>query len=207
MRSTPDVSQSPGPLPIPVGRRIFHLIAASSTTLLALVMPEHAYMPLIGGGALLGLVLDCSRPRLSALNRLFLGIFRPILKQSETTEITGATWFLVAAFFTFYFFGPPVAIPVLMFVAVGDPAAALVGAHFPGPRLWNKSPAGAVAFVAASLGSWAILSALGFGSWTWPVVIAAVIAAAVELTPLPADDNLTVPLIAGAVMTLANALS
>ena len=122
---------SPAPAPIPVGRRIFHLIAASATTLLALVMPEHAYMPLIGGGALLGLVLDCSRPRLSALNRLFLGIFRPILKQSETTEITGATWFLVAAFFTFYFFGPPVAIPVLMFVAVGDPAAALVGGPFP----------------------------------------------------------------------------
>ena len=195
---------SPAPAPIPVGRRIFHFIAASSTTLLALVMPEHAYMLLIGGGTLLGLVLDCSRPRLSALNRLFLGIFRPILKQSETTEITGATWFLVAAFFTFYFFGPPVAIPVLMFVAVGDPAAALIGAHFPGPRLGNKSPAGAVAFVAASLVAWAILSALGFGSWTWPVVISAVVAAAVELAPLPADDNLTVPLIAGAVMTLAH---
>ena len=191
--------------PIPVGRRVFHLIAASATTLLALVMPEHAYMLLIGGGALLGLVLDCSRPRLSVLNRLFLGIFRPILKQSETAGITGATWFLIAAFFTFYFFGPPVAIPVLMFVAVGDPAAALVGARFPGPRLWNKSPAGAVAFVAVSLGAWAILSALGFGSWTWPVAIAAAVAAAVELAPLPADDNLTIPLIAGAAMTAATA--
>ena len=200
-------NESPGPAPIPVGRRIFHLIAASATTLLALVLPEHAYMLLIGSGALLGLVLDCARPRIGGLNRLFLGIFQPILKQSETTEITGATWFLVAAFFTFYFFGPQVAIPVLMFVAVGDPAAALVGAHFPGPRLWNKSPAGAVAFVAVSLAAWAILSALGFGSWTWPVVIAAVVAATVELAPLPADDNLTVPLIAGAVMTLANALS
>ena len=197
------MNESSGPTPIPVGRRIFHLIAASSTTLLSLVMPEHAYMLLIGGGGLLGLVLDCGRPRLGRLNRLFLGIFRPILKQSETTEITGATWFLVAAFFAFYFFGPQVAVPVLMFVAVGDPAAALVGARSPGPRLWNKSPVGSAAFIAASLGVWAIISVLGYGGWSWPVIIAAILAAIVELAPLPADDNLTIPLIAGAVMTAA----
>lgn len=198
------MDQSSGPAPIPVGRRVFHLIAASATTLLALVIPEHAYMLLIGSGALLGLVLDCSRPRLSALNRLFLGIFRPILKQSETTEITGATWFLVAAFFTFYFFGPPVAIPVLMFVAVGDPAAALVGARLPGPRIWGKSPAGSVAFIGFSLAAWAIIAGLGFGAWSWVIVIAALVAAIAELAPLPMDDNLSVPLISGAVMTLIN---
>ena len=197
------MNESPGPAPVPVGRRIFHLIAASATTLLALVMPEPAYMLLIGAAALLGLVLDTSRPRLDWLNRLFLGIFRPILKGAETTEITGATWFLVAAFFAFYFYGPGVAIPVLMFLAVGDPTAALVGTRFPGPRFWGKSPAGALAFVAASLAVWAVLVALGFGAWSWAIVAAAAVAAIVEMLPLPADDNLTVPLIAGAFMTLA----
>ena len=187
---------------IPIARRIFHLVAASSTTLLALLMPEPAYMALVGGGALLGLALDTARPRLGWLNRWFLGIFRPILKPSETTEITGATWFLVAAFFAFYFFGPHVAVPVLLFVAVGDPMAALVGARVPGPRLWNKSPVGSLAFIAASLTVWAILSGLGYGGWSWAVVVAAVVAAVVELAPLPADDNLTIPLIAGAIMTL-----
>ena len=197
------MNESPGPAPIPVGRRIFHVVAAGFTTLLALAIPEHAYMLLVGGGALLGLALDSARPRLAPLNRVFLGIFQPILKQNETTEITGATWFLVAAFFAFYFYGPQIAIPVLMFVAVGDPAAALVGARSPGPRIWNKSPVGSVAFIAASLGVWAIMSALGYGGWSWAVVVAAVVAAAVELAPLPADDNLTIPLIAGAAMAAA----
>ena len=200
-----DQSSVAAPL-VPLARRVFHLVAVTSATLLVFVLPEHAYMLLLGSSALLGLVVDCIRHRLNVLNRLYLGILSPILKQSETTEITGATWFMIAAFFTFYFFGPEVAVPVLIFVAVGDPAAALVGVHFPGRRLWNKSPAGTVAFVAASLGVWAILSAFSLGAWSWPVVIAAVVAAAVELAPLPADDNLTVPLIAGAVMTLANAL-
>ena len=190
------------PPSVPVGRRIFHLFAASSSTLLSLAIPEHPYMLLLAAAALFSLTLDVSRPRINQLNRLYLSIFRPILKQSESTEITGATWFLIAAFFTFYFYGPAVALPALLFVAVGDPAAALVGARSPGPRLWGKSPSGGLAFIAAALTIWALLSALGFGQWSWPIIIAASVAALVELAPLPIDDNLTVPLLSGAALTL-----
>ncbi len=190
----------------PVGRRIFHLMAASGTTLLSLAIPQHVYMLLIGGGALLALAMEASRFRVGVFNRLFMLVFAPILKQSEDSQISGATWFLIAAFFSFYFYGPEVALPVLLFVAVGDPAAALVGARTPGPRFWDKSPGGGVGFVAAALAAWAVLCGLGPGEWSWAVVIAAVVAALVELSPLPVDDNLTVPLIAGAVMTLAISL-
>ena len=195
----PPAQASPTP---PVGRRVFHLIAATATTLLSLWLPEPAYMPLIGGGALLALALDTSRARLGSLNRAFLFVFTPILKETEVADITGAAWFLVAAFFTFYFFGTEIAVPVLLFVAVGDPAAALVGAHFPGPRYWGKSPGGMLAFVAAGLGVWAVVCVAGYGGWSWAVVVAAIVAALVEFAPLPLDDNLTVPLIAGGVMTL-----
>lgn len=194
------------PPPPPVGRRIFHLLAASTTTLLSLVIPEHPYLFLIGSGALLALVLDASRFRVGSFNRLFMLVFGPILKPSEVAEISGATWFLVAAFFTFFFYGPEIALPVLLFVAVGDPMAALVGTRSPGPRFWGKSPVGIVVFVVAGLTAWAIVSALGYGSWTWAVVIAAIVGALVEFAPTPVDDNLTVPLIGGAVMTLVQAL-
>lgn len=187
---------------IPVGRRVFHLVAASGTTLLVLVVPEHAYMLLIGGGALLSLAVDVARQRTALLNRVYLGILQSILKESESRQITGATYLLLAAFFSFYFFGPDVAIPVLMFVAAGDPAAALVGPHCPGPRWRGKSPFGILAFVAAALAAWAILVAAGIGAWSWAIAITAVIAAAVEFTPFPVDDNLTVPLIGGGFMVL-----
>ena len=194
----------PAPPP-PVGRRVFHLIAASSTALLSLAMAQHAYMLLIGGGALLALAVEASRLRSPRLNRLYLAVFGPILKQSESAEITGATWFLIAAFFTFFFYGPAVALPVLLFVAIGDPAAALVGSRCPGPRFRGKSPGGMVAFAAAALAVWAIVCAAGYGQWSWAIVITAVVAAAVEFTPTPIDDNMTVPLIGGAVMTAATA--
>ena len=186
-----------------MGRRIFHLVAASGATLLSLAIPEHPYMFLIGSGALIALAMEASRLRSPRLNGLYISVFGPILKQSESAEITGATWFLIAAFFTFFFYGAEIALPVLLFVAIGDPAAALVGARFPGPRFWEKSPSGIVAFIAAGLGVWAIICAAGYGQWSWAIVVAAAVAAAVEFAPTPIDDNLTVPLIGGAVMTAA----
>lgn len=190
---------------IPVGRRIFHLIAASCTTLLVLVIPEPAYMTLVGGGALLSLAVDLSRQRAGFFNRLYIGIFRSILKPAEAADITGATYLLIAIFFAFYFFGMEVALPVLMFVAVGDPVAALIGSRCPGPRVWGKSPLGSLAFVAASMAVWAILVAAGVGVWSWAVAVTAMVAATVEFAPLPLDDNLTVPLIAGGFMVAARA--
>ena len=200
------MNQSAGANPIPVGRRVFHLVAASCATLLSLVMPEPAYMTLVGGGALLSLAVDVSRQRAGFFNRAYMGIFSSILKPTEATDITGATYLLIAIFFAFYFFGMEVALPVLMFIAVGDPVAALIGPYSPGPRLWGKSPVGSLAFIAASMAVWAILVAAGFGAWSWAVVITAVVAAAVELAPIPLDDNLRVPLIAGGFMTLARAV-
>ncbi len=193
--------------PPPTWRRLFHFVAASATTLLAFAIPETQYMLILGGGALLSLALETGRFRVGWLNHLFLRVFAPILKTSETAEITGATYFFIAAFFAFYFFGPDVAIPVLLFVAVGDPVAALVGMRAPGPRLWGKSPVGSAAFIVAALAVWAVVSALGYGQWTWAMVATAFVAAAVELAPIPVDDNLTIPLIAGATMLLLTTTS
>ena len=191
--------------PPPTGRRVFHLIAASGTALLSLLIPEPAYLTLLAGGALLALALDESRRRAPRLNRAFLRIFGPILKPAEATEISGATWYLIAAFFAFHFYGPAVALPALLFVSVGDPIAALVGMRAPGPRWWGKSPIGGLAFIAAGLGIWAIVTALGYGGWSAAIIAGAIIAATVELLPIPLDDNLTVPMVAGGMMTLISA--
>ena len=46
------------------------------------------------------------------------------------------------------------------------------------------------------------MSAAGLADWTWAIVAAAAFAAAVEITPIPVDDNLTIPLLSGAFLTL-----
>ncbi|MDT8341426.1 MAG: hypothetical protein RQ751_07935, partial [Longimicrobiales bacterium] len=80
---------------------------------------------------------------------------------------------------------------------VADPAAGVVG------RLWGSRPLGkgsvqgSAAFLVAAWGALALLTADPLA-----VLPVAVAVAAVEILPLPVDDNLTIPLATGALLWL-----
>ena len=187
----------------PLGRRLFHAVAGSLPPLAGIFAPMPELVIVLAVLALGSLSLDLTRFRVSWLNRLFLRWLRLLLKSSEDRRITGATYLLVAAFLAFLLFDQAVAIAVLLFLSLGDPAAALVGRPMPGPRLFGKSPVGTLAFIGVSLLVGAALVAAGIAPFHWGLLAGAVVAGLVELAPLPGDDNLWVPLIAGAVMQLA----
>ena len=187
----------------PLGRRLFHAVAGSLPPLAGILAPMPELVVILAVLAFGSLSLDLTRFRVSWLNRLFLRWLRLLLKSSEDRRITGATYLLVAAFLAFLLFDRPVAIAVLLFLSLGDPAAALVGRPMPGPRLFGKSPVGTLAFIGVSLLVGAALVVAGIAPFHWGLLAGAVVAGLVELAPLPGDDNLWVPLIAGAVMQLA----
>ncbi len=164
-------------------------------------MPD--FVIVLGLLAASGLALDLARFRVSRLNRLFLSWLRHLLKSSEDRRVTGASYLLVATFLSFLLFDKPVAIAVLLFLSLGDPTAALVGRPMPGPRLFGKSPVGTLAFVVVSLLVSVALVRTGVAPFHWSFLAGAVAAGLVELMPLPMDDNLSVPLVAGAIMQLA----
>jgi dolichol kinase len=104
-------------------------------------------------------------------------------------------------------FQRPVAALALFYVAVGDPAAGIVGTRYGHTRLpWpkglsrTKSLEGTLAFSAAALGVALVLWAGGVYSVLWPAVAGALAAALVELLPIPIEDNVSVPLASAAVM-------
>ena len=187
----------------PLGRRLFHAVAGSLPPLAGIFAPMPELVIILAVLALGSLSLDLTRFRVSWLNRLFLRWLRPLLKSSEDRRITGATYLLVAAFLSFLLFDQAVAIAVLLFLSLGDPAAALVGRPMPGPRLFGKSPVGTLAFIGVSLLVGAALVVAGIAPFHWGLLAGAMVAGLVELAPLPGDDNLWVPLIAGGVMQLA----
>lgn len=189
-------------VPPPFWRRMFHLVIATSTTLLAYAIPDPHYLQMLGAAVVAAIALETARLRNRTVNRRFLKLFSPLLKRSEDVQMTGATHFAIAAFFCFFFFGEDIAVPVLLFQAVGDPIAALVGQRSPGPRPWGKSPVGSIAYVASALTVWAGVCALGLGEWSIELAVTAVFAAFLEFLPLPVDDNLAAPLTAGAVLYL-----
>ena len=151
---------------------------------------------------MISLGLDLMRFRMAELNRLFLRWLAPLLKHDEDRKITGASYMLVAAFIAFLTFDRQVAVLALFFLALGDPAAALVGSRMPGPRLLGKSPGGTAAFAGVSMLVVLALSLTGGVDYHWGMLVGGLVAGLVELAPLPVDDNLTIPLASGAAMQL-----
>ena len=184
----------------PIWRRLFHVIFGSSVPVAGIFAPWGWIVIAAGILAAGGLALDLARFRLSWLNRQFTHWLWPLLRREEDRRFTGATYMLVAAFIAFLFFDRDVAIPALLFLSLGDPAASLVGARMPGPRLFAKSPGGTVAFVTVALLVVAVLVSTDAVEYHWGLLLGAAIAGLVELAPLRLDDNLTIPLLSGTAM-------
>ena len=147
-----------------------------------------------------GLVLDLVRFKVGWLNAIFTRLLAPLLKEDEVAHITGATYMVIAAFLVFLIYGKDVAIPVMFFLSLGDPAAAIVGRRMPGPRLLGKSPLGTAAFYAVGCATLAVLLAANGIDHHWALWVGVAVAGLIELVSFLPDDNLAIPLLAGAVM-------
>ena len=192
--------QSGPSAPPPIWRRLFHLLAGSSIPTAAIWAPEREFLIALAVVAAGAIALDLTRFGIGPLNRIYMRWMAPLLKGEEEARMTGATHMLIAAVLVFWLFGKEVGIPVMFYLSLGDPVAAIVGRRLPGPRLAGKSPGGTLAFAATGAAIAALLVASGAVNHHWVLWPGAAIAALVELAGIPPDDNLTIPLIAGVAM-------
>ena len=190
-----------GALP-PIGRRLFHVVAGSSIPLAGIFFSETVIIWALAILAAQGLVLDLVRFRVGWLNALFMRSMAPLLKEDEAGHITGATYMLIAALIVFVLYGKEVGIPVMFFLSLGDPAAAMMGRRMPGPRILGKSPGGTAAFIGVGAIAVAVLLAADGIDHHWALWVGVAVAGVVELVSIPPDDNLAIPLLAGTAMFL-----
>ena len=186
--------------PPPAWRRLFHVVVGSTIPVAAIFLPGTVMVWALSVLAAGGLGLDLVRFKVGWLNRIFTWLLAPLLKADEAGHITGATYMLIAALLVYLLYGKEVAIPVMFFLSLGDPAAALVGRRMPGPRIRGKSPLGSAAFIGVGAGAAAALVAANGIDHHWALWVGAAVAGAAELASVPPDDNLAVPTIAGTVM-------
>ncbi len=125
----------------------------------------------------------------------FLG---SVTRPSEDRRPTGATYFFIGAFLAAILFAPVVAILSMLFMSVGDTAAAFIGQRSGRIPIGGKSLDGTLGCFIACL-----LLTLPTGL-TLPVTVGGAAAAALtELVPKPfLNDNLAIPIFSGAAMTL-----
>jgi dolichol kinase len=165
--------------------------------------------------AVVAVTLDVLRLRVPAVHRFINWVFAPIMRPEEQPAfggpvvINGATWMCVSAAVCVLLFPEPVAAAALAMLMVGDGAAAVVGRRYGRTRypFSEKSVEGSVAFFVTGL-----VAALPFGLLATPPVSllalasGAFMAALVEALPVAINDNVRVPLVAGAAMLLVHGL-
>jgi len=188
--------------PPQIGRRLFHVVAGSCIPLAGIFLSETVMIWALAILAAQGLVLDLVRLRVGWLNALFMRSMAPLLKEDEAAHITGATYMLIAALIVFVLYGKEVGIPVMFFLSLGDPAAAMMGRRMPGPRILGKSPGGTAAFIGVGAIAVAVLLATDGIDHHWALWVGVTVAGVVELVSIPPDDNLAIPLLAGTAMFL-----
>ena len=143
--------------------------------------------------------VDYFRFRIGWIQKWFRIFFSSMLRKHELEgKLTGATWAFIGATISVFLFEKDIAVLALLFMSVGDTVAALIGQQYGKIKIGKKTIEG----FAGGLVSCIFIS-IFFPSVIWINSIAgSLIASLIELSPIPVDDNLMIPLISGGMMTL-----
>jgi len=183
-------------------RRLFHSLGGAAIAISGLLLPRAVFLPVLSmavGGFVL---LDIIRFKNSRLNTWFISNFRPFLRTGETTRITGASYMGIGAILAFFCFEAQVAALSLLFLAAGDPVSGVVRVNWGTLTLKNKSLASSSACFAVCVTIGMVFSFLS-GLPVAVVILAALAATVIEATPLPVNDNITIPFVSGGVMMIS----
>jgi dolichol kinase len=184
-------------------RNLFHL----ANGLTALIFIEWVLQPtglIIMAAALAATAwsLESARRLLPALNRFLVRLFGPVIHPHERHRVNSATWYATALLVLALTSPPMVCALAVTILALGDPAAAIVGRRWGRIALINgRSLEGsATFFLVAAIASWLLMAAFYgdlAGTTRLAVALAAALAAALaELVSRRVDDNFSVPLTA-----------
>jgi dolichol kinase len=183
---------------VEIRRKLVHLSSLAFPIGYSLTSRETvlwAAVPLFLGFLAADLLRRCHGWTASVFERYFLGT---VLRERERTALMGSTYFLFSTILTVCFFSKPVAIASLFILVISDTCAAWVGRGIGRIRFSErKTLEGSLAFLVSALAIVWLTPGIGRVGG----VFAAVVATIAELLPWDVDDNLTLPLVAGAVMS------
>jgi len=178
-----------------IKRKIFHLISMMFP-LGYFVIEREILLIFIATLFVISLGMELGRIFNPRIGQYINPIFKSIMRGAEEKKISGATYLLAGAGITIYFFDKDVAIIALLLVSVSDTAAAIIGTAYGKVRLWGKTLEGSTAYFTAT----GILMMLMQSLTLEQMLVGLFTGTLVELLPIPINDNLTMPVIAGFAM-------
>ena len=180
-------------------RKIVHLATLIIPVGYALTSEETAILFLVPFFIAL-LIIDLLRHFHSGTASLFQKyFFARVLREEEKSAFMGSTYFIFSTILTILLFSKSIAIASILILILSDTAAALVGKWIGRVKIFGKTLEGSLAFLITSLLIVWIYPNLGRFSGS----LAALGATVIEVLPIKVNDNLSIPLVAGAIMVFA----
>ena len=169
-----------------------------------ILLGQFSALIIIGIVACIFIFLDILRIFHEKSDNILAERAKKVYRKEERRTFSSMTTFLVALFISILLFEKNIAIASSVFLIFGDTFGKIFGLAF-GKR-WiikdKKSVEGTLAYI----GSMIIFGYILFTSTEislWILIIGCLVAPMVELLSMGVNDNLTVPIISGAIMTLA----
>ncbi len=183
------------------GRKIYHLAGGLVISAAYIALGRERGLPALAALTAIATAIDISRlvfPRFNDLMFRRLGAF---IRDSEKHTVTGTPWYLMGMLGAYLLYSLPVAVCSIIFLACGDVSATIIGERWGTIKISGvKSLQGTIAFFLAAFICGAIAGSYWQGLPLSVVAAGALTAAVVEILPLKINDNLSIPIISGAVM-------
>ncbi|MFC1595403.1 diacylglycerol/polyprenol kinase family protein [Gemmatimonadota bacterium] len=153
---------------------------------------------LIATALTVAIVVDIVRLRWEPARRFFERLFGESLRPHERYELTGSTFMGISALVCVILFTVPIAVAALLFLTIGDSAAALVGMR------WGRTtllPGKTLEGTLACLVSCSIIGIVVPGVPFIAGITGALVASTVELLGIETiDDNFGIPILSALAM-------
>lgn len=178
--------------------------AAMAFPILSFFISKSSLITLIGTVLVIFFITDVVRILHKRVGRFFLHDIRrsiTIYKDKEQVRISSMTLFLLGCFLSFLLFERTIAFCTMVFLIFGDLSAKMLGLAYGKHKLFNKTLEGSLAHLLACLVLGYILHLFVYMP-TSLIFVGAFVATIVEVLPFNIDDNLSVPVITGAILTI-----
>lgn len=192
-------------------RRCFHAASGLSVIGLSLLIPDkHRLITALILITLAAILIEGLRMASPQFNRFILIPARPFIREGEESRLTGVVYYLIGCVLAFALFPRLIAVLSILYLAVGDPIASIVGITKGRLRLpenvnpMRKSLEGSIAcFLSCTMITFFVsfyferTAGLGLADRIYFGFLGGFSAALGEFLPLKTDDNLALPLISG----------
>jgi len=190
-------------------RNLLHVASGFFAFAVILAAPTPAWMVAVAGSFFVyAWTVEFVRRRVDWVNDRVMKFYGPVAHPHERHRINSATWYATALTGLALTGSPVVCAVAVLVLGIGDPAAALVGRRWGRTKLIHgRSLEGSLTFVAAA-GAVTLAALLIFfgelslGEAALYAFGGALGGAAAELLSRRIDDNLTIPVVTGAVVWL-----